>query len=302
MKKYKTKGFINGILASISYGTNPLFALPMYKLGMSVNSVLFYRYLFAVIIYFAIIKLFKKVDLRISIKEFFSILIMAILFSLSSITLFNSFNYMDSGIACTILFVYPIIVALISVFFFKEKLSKTSILAMIITITGIVILNGGISGNLNLIGLLLVFASALVYAIYIVLVKNLNSIKHMKYEKLTFYVMLIGVFVFVINLKFCTELQPINDWKIFIFSIALAIFPTIISIETINVAIRLVGPTTTAILGALEPLTAIFFGVLFFNEILSFKDFIGVCLIILGVILIITRDKINKQLNNKIKS
>ena len=302
MKKYKTKGFINGILASISYGTNPLFALPMYKLGMSVNSVLFYRYLFAVIIYFIIIKLFKKVDLKISVKEFFNILIMSILFALSSITLFNSFNYMDSGIACTILFVYPIIVALISVFLFKEKLSKTSIFAMLITLIGIVILNGGVSGNLSLIGVLFVLASALVYAIYIVLVKNLKSIKHMKYEKLTFYVMLLGVFIFILNLKFCTELQPISDWKILIFSIALAIFPTIISIETINVAIRLIGPTYTAILGALEPLTAIFFGVLFFNEVLTLNNIVGICLIILGVMLIILRDKLNKLISSKFRT
>ena len=124
----------------------------------------------------------------------------------------------------------------------------------------------------------------------------------MKYEKLTFYVMLLGVFIFILNLKFCTELQPISDWKILIFSIALAIFPTIISIETINVAIRLIGPTYTAILGALEPLTAIFFGVLFFNEVLSCSNILGICLIILGVMLIILRDKLNKLISSKFRT
>ncbi len=258
---------------------------------MGVNSVLFYRYLFAVIIYGIGLKLFKKADLKLTIKEFTCILFMAILFALSSVALFEAFKYIASGIACTILFIYPIMVALISRIFFKEKLAKMSIFAMLITLSGIFMLNGGIKGHLNPFGILLVIFAALVYAIYIVLVKNLKPIKHMKYEKLSFYVMLFGLFVFIVNLKFCTNLQPINDWRIFACSIALAIFPTIISIETINIAIKLIGPTTTAILGALEPLTAIFFGLLFFHETLALNSIVGIVLIIFGVLLIILNNK-----------
>lgn len=291
MKKFKTQGYINGILAAISYGTNPLFALPMYKMGMNVNSVLFYRYLFAVIIYGAGLKLFKKTNFKLSGKEFISLFFTAVLFALSSVTLFSSFKYIDSGIACTILFIYPVIVALISTVFFNEKLSKTSVFAMIITLCGIFILNGGINGYLNPRGIFLVLLSALVYAVYIVLVKNLSAIKHMKHDKLSFYVMLMGLSVFIVNLKFCTVLQPINDLRVLACALALAVFPTIISLETINIAIRLIGPTTTAVLGALEPLTAIFFGVLCFGEILKTDNIIGISLIIFGVMLIILRDR-----------
>ena len=66
-------------------------------------------------------------------------------------------------------------------------------------------------------------------------------------------------------------------------------FPTIISLETINVSIKLAGPTTTAILGALEPLTAIFFGVLLFNEQLTFRITAGVILVLFGVFMIVLR-------------
>lgn len=291
MKNSKTRGYINGILAAVSYGTNPLFALPMYKLGMSVNSVLFYRYLFALIIYGISIKLFKKINLKISLKEFASLFPLAVLFALSSVTMFEALKYLDSGVACTILFVYPIIVALISVIFYKEKLTKTSIFAMVLALSGIFMLNGGINGHLHPWGIFLILASALVYAIYMVLVKNLNPIKHMKNEKLTFYVMLFGLSVFIVNLKFCTELQPITDWRVFACAVALAIFPTIISIETINVAIRLIGSTTTAILGALDPLTAIFFGVVVFGEALTINRIIGIILVLAGAMLIILRDK-----------
>lgn len=291
MKDYKTKGYINGILAAVSYGTNPLFALPMYKLGMGVNSVLFYRYLFALIIYGVSIKLFKKINLKLSLKEFACLFPLAVLFALSSVTMFDALKYLDSGVACTILFVYPIIVALISVIFYKEKLTKTSVFAMLLALGGIFMLNGGINGHLNPLGIFLILSSALVYAIYMVLVKNLTPIKHIKNEKLTFYVMLFGLSVFIVNLKFCTELQPITDWRVFACATALAIFPTIISIETINVAIRLIGSTTTAILGALDPLTAIFFGVVVFGEALTANRIVGIILVLVGAMLIILRDK-----------
>lgn len=295
MKKYERKGYLNGILAAVSYGTNPLFALPMYELGMGVNSVLFYRYFFGVVLYGLFLKFFKKTHFKISRKEFFSLFLMALLFSASSITLFASFKYMASGIACTILFVYPIMVAVISAVCFRERLSKTAIIAMFITLSGIFVLNGGISGELNPTGVSLVLLSALVYAIYIVLVKNLSVVKHMKYDKLSFYVMLLGLSVFIFNLKFCTELQPIENWKVLGYALALALFPTIISLETINIAIRLIGPTKTAILGALEPLTAICFGLLFFHEVLTVNRSIGIILVLSGVVLIILRDRIKKQ-------
>lgn len=290
MKKYKSKGIINGIVASVSYGTNPLFALPMYEKGLSANSVLFYRYLFAVVIFGVWLKFFRNVPLNLSKKEFVSLFFLAILFALSSITLFEGFNYIDSGIACTILFIYPILVTMLSVIFFKEKITKTVIFSILLTFSGIFLLNR--NGDLNLKGVIFVLLSAFVYAVYIVLVKNMKTIKHIKYDKLSFYVMLLGLSVFIINSNFCTKLQPIENWSVFGCAVALALFPTIISLETINIAIRLIGPTTTAILGALEPVTALFFGVLFFGEILTFKIILGIILILSGVILIILKNSI----------
>lgn len=293
MSTYKTKGFINGIIAAVSYGTNPLFALPMFKAGLSVNSVLFYRYLIAVLIYGIWLKFFKKISLRITFKEFLCLILLAFSFAISSVTLFASFQYIDSGLACTILFIYPIIVALISSLFFKEKINISIIVSILLTSAGILLLYGSPQGNLNPKGVGYVLFSAFSYAIYMVLVKNLKPIKHLKYNKLSFYVMLIGLSVFIWNLDFCTKLQPISGIKVLACAICLSVFPTIISLETINLAIRLTGSTITAVIGALEPLTAIFFGVLLFGEILTLKIICGIVLILLGVIIIILRNNMN---------
>lgn len=71
MKTHTVKGYINGIIAAIGYGTNPLFALPAYAQGLGVNSVLFYRYLLATIIYGLWLKFYRHTSLKIDLKEFF---------------------------------------------------------------------------------------------------------------------------------------------------------------------------------------------------------------------------------------
>ena len=180
--------------------------------------------------------------------------------------------------------------------FFKEKITKTVIFSIVLTFAGIVMLYHGKTGApLNIHGVSVVLLSALLYALYIVGVKNIKTVNHIKTDKLSFYVMLFGLIVYVYNLKFCTQLQIITEPKLWLCALALALFPTIISLETLTISIKLIGSTTTAILGALEPLTAIFFGVVFFHEQLTLRICAGVGLILAGVFLIITRKRSQTQ-------
>ena len=286
----RTTGFLYGAVAAASYGTNPLFALPLYAAGIGVNSVLFYRYAIAVAIYAIWLKFVKRLNLSITVKEGFILAVMGFFFSLSSLTLYDAFRYIEAGVACTILFIYPVMVAVIMAIFFREKVSKTVISSIVLITTGITLLYHGKDGaTLNLHGVILVILSALLYSLYIVGVKNIKSIRHMNSAKMSFYVMFFGLFVYIFNLRFCITLQPLLSPQEWMFVAAIALFPTIISIETINVAIKLIGSTRTAILGSLEPLKALFFGVTVFHEELTFRIILGVVAVLSGVILIILR-------------
>lgn len=289
-EKKRRIGLTYGAFASASYGTNPLFALPLYAAGIGVNSVLFYRYALALAIYFFGLKFIKQISLKITLKETIILLILGLFFSLSSYTLFDAFKYIEAGIACTILFIYPVLVAVIMAIFFKEKITKTVITSIALITVGISLLYHGKEGaTLNLHGVLIVILSALLYSLYIVGVKNIKQVRHMNSAKMTFYVMLFGLILYIINLNFCTELQPLTSPILWMYTIGLALFPTIISIETINIAIKLIGSTTTAILGSLEPLTALFFGVVIFHEQLTLRIMLGIVAVLFGVILIIKR-------------
>lgn len=288
--KRRSIGIINAIIGSSSYGTNPLFALPLFAHGIGVNSVLFYRYCLATLIYGAYIRFVKHLSFKISFNQGLALFVLAILFSLSSLTLFTAFNFIPSGIACTILFVYPIIVAVISTVFFNEKITLITVSAIVLTLSGIIFLNNNSEVNINFKGLVYVLVSALMYALYMVGIKNIKVIRHIKKTVLTFYVMFFGLSVYIYNLNFCTELQMLNTPILWAFAFGLAIIPTIISLEATTIGIKLVGPTITAIFGALEPLTAIMFGLIFFHEIFTLKIAVGIILILIGVMLIVLKD------------
>lgn len=291
----KAKGYILGSIAAASYGMNPLFALQLYKAGMDPDSVLFFRYLFAIPLLGIMIKARGR-SFKIQRKETFPLIIMGLLVALSSLTLFLSYNYMAAGIASTLLFVYPIMVALIMAMVFKEKLALQTIVCMLLALGGIGLLYKSEDGStLSLIGTLLVFASSLSYAIYIVGI-NQTSLKNVATLKVTFYVLLFGLSLFVARLLYSGVLNTPDQWYLWANLLALAVFPTAISFLCTTGAIQYIGSTPTAILGALEPVTAIFFGIAVFGESLTVRESFGLVMIIVAVTFVIAGGNITSQL------
>ena len=291
----KAKGYILGSIAAASYGMNPLFALPLYKAGMDPDSVLFFRYLFAIPLLGIMIKARGR-SFKIQRKETFPLIIMGLLVALSSLTLFLSYNYMAAGIASTLLFVYPIMVALIMAMVFKEKLALQTIVCMLLALGGIGLLYKSEDGSTrSLIGTLLVCASSLSYAIYIVGI-NQTSLKNVATLKVTFYVLLFGLSLFVARLLYSGVLNTPDQWYLWANLLALAVFPTAISFLCTTGAIQYIGSTPTAILGALEPVTAIFFGIAVFGESLTVRESFGLVMIIVAVTFVIAGGNITSQL------
>lgn len=291
----KVIGYILAAVAAATYGMNPLFALPLYKAGMDPDSVLFFRYLIAIPILGIMIKVRRR-DFKLKQKEVLPLIAMGLLVSLSSLTLFQSYNFMEAGIASTLLFVYPIMVALIMAAFFREKITLLTILCILMALGGIGLLfKGGDGSTLNLTGTLLVFTSALSYAIYIVAV-NRPILKDVATLKITFYVLLFGLSLFLVRVNFGATLMLPEKWYLWLNLVALAVFPTTISFLCTTSAIQYIGPTPTAILGALEPVTAVFFGVMVFGEALTLRIVSGIILIILAVVLIIAGSNVKTYL------
>lgn len=278
----KAKGYLLGAIAAATYGMNPLFALPLYETGMDPDSVLFFRYLFAIPLLGVMLKARGR-TFRLKRGEVPPLLAMGLLVAVSSLTLFQSYNFMDAGIVSTLLFVYPIMVALIMAFVFKEKLTLQTVLCIALALGGIGLLYKTADGStLSLTGTALVMVSALSYAVYIVGI-NQSSLKHVATLKVTFYVLLFGVTLFLGRILYGGDLILPEKWYLWGNLIALAVFPTAISFLCTTGAIQYIGSTPTAILGALEPVTAILFGITVFGERLTLRESLGLALIITAV-------------------
>lgn len=283
----KLKGALCGIISAISYGTNPLGALFLYKEGINTNSVLFYRFFIAAII-LAFLMLIQKKSFSITKKEFLILAVLGILFGISSLSLFTSFRYMDAGIASTLLFVYPVMVTIIMAVFFKEKITFSTVLSILLALTGIAMLykNDG-NNTLNTIGVVLVMLSSLAYAVYIIVV-NKSSLM-MSSVKLTFYVLVFCMLTIVIH-SFSAKanhIQLLTTSTSWMWAIMLALVPTIISLIMMVQAVHNIGSTPTAIMGALEPLTAVIIGITIFDEMFTVRLETGIIMILIAVILII---------------
>jgi len=288
----QTKGVILAIISAICYGMNPLGALFLYEEGLNVNSVIFYRFIFASIL-LAIFMLIKKDSFYLKFKEIILLVLLGLLFGISAISLFNSFLYMDAGLASTVLFIYPIFVAIIMALFFKEKNSIITILSIVFAFIGVVLLYESDGANVSNFGIFLVIVSSLCYAIYIVII---NQYLKMSALKVTFYSMLFCTITILIHSFFDSSLNimPLVNFNMWFYTIFLALVPTIISLLFLIKAIQLIGSTSASILGALEPLTAVLIGVYVFNEKITFWLVIGIVFILFGVILIVLKDYIDK--------
>ncbi len=283
----KVKGSICGILAAISYGTNPLGALNLYADGMNANSVIFYRYGLATAI-LAVIMLVQKKSFTVTRKEFAVLSILGVLMALSSLTLYCSFNFMDAGIASTLLFVYPVMVAVMMAIFFKERVTPVTAISILLALFGISLLyKGGDGVTLSAVGVVLVMVSSLTYAVYIIIVNKSQLL--MSSVKLTFYVLLTGTVMIYVYSLFGpnAQLMPLNSPMMWVYALVLAVFPTVVSLILMVIAVHNVGSTPTAVMGALEPITAVCIGIFVFGEAFTFRLAIGILLILSAVILIV---------------
>lgn len=289
----RIQGYLLGAIAAATYGMNPLFALPLYQDGMTADAVLLFRYLFAIPIV-ALMIWMRGRGFSIKKEEILPLALLGLTFSLSSLTLFESYNHMDVGIASTLLFVYPILVAVIMSVFFKEKFTISTAFCLIMATFGIALLyKNSDGGTLSLIGTIFVLVSAISYAIYIVAVNKSSILRNIPTLKVIFYVLIFGSLLFVTRIGFAGEIHVPSQWYLWGNLFALAVFPTAISLICTTRAIQLIGSTPTAILGALEPVTAVIIGVMVFGEHLTGHSLTGLVLIIVSVTIVIAGGKIS---------
>lgn len=286
-------GYAAGITTGVTYGLNPLFAKPLLEAGVPVDTMLAIRYLIAAAI-LGIWILLRKENLKINGAQFIRLCILGLLFGLSSLFLFVSYNYIPAGLATTIVFLYPVLVALIQVFLRIYPTWQVWV-AIIMTFAGVVILSrpSG-SATINAAGLMYAGGAALAYAMYLIIVNRSRRLRTVSNHVLTFYALLIGSCLFIVH-YFVTGggnfFEGIEGAECWLNLLGLAIFPTLLSLLTIAISTRLIGATKTSVLGVFEPITAILVGCLCFGESLTLNVITGIAITVAAVLFMILTEK-----------
>ena len=283
-------GYVAGIVAGVSYGTNPLFGKALMESGVPVMVMLFFRYAFAAA-FLAALMLFRRESFLARRRELGLLILLGFFFAGSSITLFCSYEFIPSGLATTLIYLYPVFVALMMVFL-KIYPGWQTWLAIIATFLGIILLSTP-SGDtrIRIPGVLLAVGSALCYSFYLVIVNRSKRIRNVSEHTLTLYSLVTGAILFaairaVQGGGMLAGIDTPADWGNLI---GLAIIPTMVSMLTIAISSRYIGPTKTAVLGVFEPLTAILIGTLLFKEPLTAKMVAGIAICVAAVVFMIIK-------------
>lgn len=285
-------GYPAGIITGVAYGLNPLFALPLMKEGASTESILFFRYIISVLL-LGVFLFLSKQSFRINKKEAGILFVLGLLYTSSSIFLFEAFKYIASGLATALVFLYPVLVAIIMVFL-KVIPSWPVWLSIFLTFGGVVIMTHSDSTQtISPLGVFLSLGSALVYAMFIVIINRSKTIHNISNSLLTFYALSVGAIVFFIKLlmsdsEITAGLENNMAW---LNLIGLAILPTIVSTSTLAVATRNIGATKASVLGVFEPITAILIGATVFGEPITTNIVVGILISMAAVTFMIAKTK-----------
>ena len=284
-----TIGFLLGLLAAVCYGFIPFFTLPI-KNGakadfMADPTILFYRFGFASLIVAAIMLIQRK-SFKVSRGELVTLIYLSFISDGSALFLIDGYNYMSSGVATTLHFMYPVVTAIIMMAFYNEARRFSTIFAVIMAVVGVGILSWDPTGNTSIQGVIIVLISAVCYALYIIRV-NRSRAATMDGTKLVFYVMFIGAIIFGAEALRQGNFKPITTTSQFTHLAALAVICTFITNTSLVFSVKRIGSTMVAVLGALEPLTAVVIGCTVFGEPITWPVLAGIALIIPAVLVII---------------
>ena len=284
------KGYLFALVSALTYGMIPLFMIPLKKWGFfSVDTALFYRFLIAAILILGYLVFYQKESVKINLKEGIVLSILGFFYALSAEFLFIAYDFLSPGIASTIFFIYPIMVALILGIFFKEKITLATTISLVIVVVGVGVLSIKDNFEINYIGLFVSLLGALMYALYMIIV-NKTKIKASG-VKVSFYSMVFASLFFLVKTLILGNSVVIPSLEIGTHLALFSLITTALSVVSLVYAIKYIGSTPTAIMGAVEPVVAVMISVGLFGEALTFSLIAGVIIIISGVLIDVVFNK-----------
>ncbi len=293
MNSLKIKGYIYVILSAVIFGCMPLMAKHIYADGVNSLSLVFLRNALSMPM-LAVMALLTKKTLKVPLKAIPSIAVIGLAgCCFTPLMLFASYNYIPSGIATVLHFVYPAVVLIINIII-SRKIKTHNLISVSLCVIGICFFYNP-NDPLNFEGALLAVLSGVMYAIYIVL------LSHFKYKGLSgflfsFYISVtstIVLFIVCLSLGKLALPQSAFGWMLATF-FALAV--NVGAVVLFQQGAVLIGSQLSSILSTFEPITGVLIDALIISRVLpNVPSIIGCILVIAASILIVVFDIRNEK-------
>ncbi|MBU3154803.1 DMT family transporter [Clostridium estertheticum] len=281
----KTKGILYIILSASAFGIMPILAKLSYRGGANTYSTLFLRFLFAAIMLFYYLKT-KGISMKLTKKQSILILIIGVFgFTLTTSSLYMSYNYIGIGMASMIFYIYPSIVTILAYMFYKEKIYFRKIISLIISLMGIYILIDKASVSFNIKGIILALIAAVLYSLYVLGASN-KEFKNINSYVLTFYISCASATVMFIAAMSTSNFSIHISFYALVAILLIAFISTVVALMAFLEGVRLIGPSKASILSTIEPIVSLILGIIILGEPISSRIIIGSIMIVLSVVIL----------------
>jgi len=279
------KGVALVFLSALGFSLLPIFAIFAYREGANVSTLLFLRFTLASLTLFAYLGVKKRLS-TVSRRQLAMMFVLGgVCYSSQASLYFSALHYISASLTGLLLYTFPLFVAFLAAIVDKEKLTGQNLLATAVAMAGLAFVLGASPTAINVTGVLLALAAALVYSVYLVLgtrvVKELSPIVTSAFVAGFAALSLLTAGTAGGTLDFA--LSP-TAWLAVAGIVA---FPTILAMLTLFRGLELIGPTRTSILSMVEPLLTFAFSALLFGDRFSALQLTGGAAVIAGATMVV---------------
>ncbi len=272
-------------LSALGFSLLPIFAIFAYREGAGVLTLLFLRFTLAALFLFAYLGL-KKQPVAVSRRQLALLFALGgVLYSAQSSLFFGSLRYIPATLTSLMLYTYPLFVALLAAVVDKERLTVKNLLAIALSMTGLVFVLGASAEAINATGVLMALGAAVVYSAYLVIgtrvVRELSPLVTTAYVASFAALSMLTAGTAGGSLNFA--LTP-TAWLAVAGIVA---FATILAMLTLFRGLELIGPTRASILSMLEPLLTFGFSALLFGDRFTALQLAGGAAVLAGAAMVV---------------
>lgn len=282
-------GYIAAIIQAVLYATMGIFAKLLYECGLSAQLVMVLRFSCTVLFLGLFILLFHG---RKFISHQPAVYVQSIFFFLSAWLYFLAVERINAGLATVLFYTFPALVAVMNVIVFHEKITARVIIALALSLCGIILISGLLAPGQSAIdplGVIFAIAACTSFAIYSVLIQKTSRTESS--FTATFTISLVCLVASLI--LFAGELGGLAHVGIKEFALGsgLAILATILPIVLYIFAIARIGATKASILSIIETPSSLLLAWLILGETIDVFQGIGALLVVIATLSVTVKPK-----------